>query len=115
MNYAAKWNKIDSVIFFCENKIKELGTAIAGSNSSEPDVELMILAETEHLRIENENLRKRELPVYLIEENGQYFCPKCKEKVPSAEAKYCSNCGRRLIRHIPIRNMENDKVGRSSQ
>lgn len=112
MNYAARWNKIDSVIFFCENKIKELGTAIADSRAAEPDVELMILAETEHLRAENENLKRRELPVYLIEENGQYFCPKCRAKALTAEVKYCSNCGHRVIEHI---NIKTDKIGRSSQ
>lgn len=115
MNYAANWNKIDSVIFFCESKIKELKTAIEDSRAAEPDVESMILAETEHLRVENENLKRREMPVYLIEENGHYFCPKCQEKVPEAEVRYCSNCGHRLIKHIPICRKEHSEVGRSSQ
>lgn len=106
MNYAAKWNKIDSAIFFCENVIKELGAAIADSREAEPDVELMISAETQHLRTENEILKQRELPVYLIEEGGQCFCPKCRARALAAEVKYCSNCGHRLMRHVPISRQE---------
>lgn len=100
MNYAAKWNKIDSAIFFCENKVKKLKAAIKESADPEPDAELMILAETEHLRSENESLKRRETPLYLIEDSEQYFCPKCQEML-SADVKYCSNCGHRVIRHIP--------------
>lgn len=100
MNYAAKWNRIDSIIFFFENKIKEIGNAIADSKESEPDAELMILAETEHLRNENETLKKREHPIYMIEENGKYHCPKCHNVLHDVNVKYCSNCGHRLIKHI---------------
>lgn len=104
MNYATKWNKFDSIIFFCENKIRELKTAIANSDTAEPDAEVMILAATKHLRSENENLKKRELPVYLLEEDGQYRCPKCQSRLSDADVKYCSNCGHRVIRHIPMKN-----------
>ncbi len=102
MNYAAKWNKIDSLIFFCENKAHELKAAFMDSADAEPDAELMILAETEHLRSENENLKKRELPVYLIEENGQYFCPKCQSRLLNADIRYCSNCVHRVTKNIPM-------------
>lgn len=100
MNYIAKWNRIDTIIFFCENKIKELRMAIADSKDAEPDAELMILAETEHLRIENENLKKREHPIYMIEENGKYKCPLCNNVLEDVNVKYCSNCGHRVIKHI---------------
>ncbi len=103
MSYAVKWNKIDSFIFFCENKVKKLKQAFMDSADTEPDAEVMILAETEHLRSENESLKRRELPVYLIEENGQYFCPKCQHPLLNASAKYCSNCGHRVIKPIPIK------------
>ncbi len=102
---SAKWNKLDSFIFFCENKAHELKATVMDSADAEPDAELMILAETEHLRSENESLKKRELPVYLIEENGQYFCPKCQSQLLDADAKYCSNCGHRVIKHIPIKTV----------
>lgn len=100
MNYVAKWNKIDSIIFFFENKIKEIGNAVTDSKDAEPDAELMILAETEHLRIENENLKKREYPLYMVEENGKYKCPMCQNVLNDVNVKYCSNCGHRLMRYI---------------
>lgn len=102
MNYAAKWNKIDSVIFFLENKIKEIGNAITDSKDAEPDAELMILAETEHLRTENENLKKREYPLYMVEENGKYKCPMCQNVLNDVNVKYCSNCGHRVTKKIKL-------------
>lgn len=94
MNFAANWNRLDSFIFFCESKIRDI---ITEQKEEEPDVELMIEAETEYLRRENEDLKKREIPVYLIEEDGQYFCPKCRIEIKDA-VKYCQNCGHRVMR-----------------
>lgn len=102
MGYAAKWNKIDSVIFFCESKLKGLKQAITDGAAADPDPEEMILAETEHLRNENERLKNREIPLYLIKDGEQYFCPKCQIQVPDPMKRYCSNCGHRIIKHIPI-------------
>ena len=65
MSFVTDWNKIDSLIFFCESKIKDI---ILEQKEEEPDVELMIQVETEHLRRENEDLKRREIPVSLIEE-----------------------------------------------
>lgn len=100
MGYAAKWNKIDSVIFFCESKLKDLKQAITESAETDPDPEVMILAETEHLRNENKKLKKREIPLYLIEDGEQYFCPKCQTQVHDSGQRYCSNCGHRVIKRI---------------
>lgn len=94
MNFAANWNRLDSFIFFCESKIRGIVTE---QKEEEPDVELMIEAETEYLRRENEDLKKREIPVYLIEEDGQFFCPKCRIEIKDA-VKYCQNCGHRVMR-----------------
>lgn len=94
MNFAANWNRLDSFIFFCESKIRDI---ITEQKEEEPDVELMIEAETEYLRRENEDLKKREIPVYLIEEDGQFFCPKCRIEIKDA-VKYCQNCGHRVMR-----------------
>ena len=102
MNYAAKWNKLDSVISFCESKVKELKRAIVESAEADPNPEDIILAETEHLRNENEKLKKREVPLYLIEDKEQYFCPKCQTQLPDPDIKYCFNCGHRVIRCIPM-------------
>lgn len=98
----ASWNIIDKIIFRIENillqKKEELEEA-----ASEPDVELIIAAETEYLRDENEKLKKRELPVYLTEIETSYYCPKCKEHITNLDAKYCQQCGQRIIRHIANR------------
>lgn len=102
MSHATKWNKIDSVIFFCESRLKGLKQAITESAEADPDPEEMIRAETEHLKNENERLKKREIPLYLIEDGKQFFCPKCQTQVPDPMNRYCSNCGNRIIKHIPI-------------
>ncbi len=104
MNYVANWNRFDSFLFFCENKISRAKAVISNSREEEPDVELMIQAETEHLRIENENLKKRETPVYLNEEEGRYFCPKCQMEIMNANAKYCPNCGHRVMKPVSSQN-----------
>lgn len=95
-NYVANWNWLDSFIFFCESRIKNI---IWKQKEDEPDVELMIQAETEHLRSENENLKRREIPLYLTEEGDKLFCPKCKAEIVGI-AKYCSNCGHRVMREM---------------
>ncbi len=106
MNHAVKWNLIDSTIFYCENQIKKLkdliGTALEDSSSAEPDVESIIAAETEYLQIENERLKKREIPVYLIEieDENCVICPRCNEQLSHPDKiRYCPNCGHRVIRH----------------
>lgn len=93
MNFAADWNRLDSFIYFCESKIRDI---ITEQKEEEPDVELMIQAETEYLRRENEDLKKREIPTYLIEENNKLFCPNCRTEI-FRNVKYCSNCGRRVM------------------
>ena len=102
MNYTANWNILDSIIFFVEGKISRVKAAVKDSKEEDPDVELLIQAETEHLRIENETLKKRETPAYLIEDKGQYLCPKCRAKIINTNVKYCSNCGRRVIKPVSI-------------
>lgn len=97
MNYTANWNILDSIIFFVEGKIGRVKAAVKDSNDEDPDVELMIQAETEHLRAENETLKKRETPAYLIEEEGEYLCPECRKEIVDI-VKYCPNCGHRVIR-----------------
>ena len=105
MNHVIKWNPIDSIIFYCENKVKMLKAviraAIEDSSSAEPNVEAIIATETEYLQLENERLKKREIPVYLIEDENTVICPKCNEQLLNpGKIKYCPNCGHRVIRHI---------------
>lgn len=96
-NYSIKWNRFDSMIFLLENKVKKLKAAIEDSSSEEPDVESIIAAETEYLQHENEKLKEREIPVYLIEDGTTVICPKCNYQLPDVNVKYCSNCGHRVI------------------
>lgn len=99
----SRWNIIDKMIFSIENAIKRIWGDIRDSSAKEPDVELMIAAETEHLMKENENLKKREIPLYLIEEGTNAICPKCRACLPRHNAiniKYCPNCGHRVTRFI---------------
>lgn len=102
MNNITNWNKIDSAILFCENKIKKLREVMIDCVDPEPDAETVIMAETAYLREENERMKRREFPVYLIEDAGHCFCPKCQTLV-SDTARYCSNCGHRVTKHIPVR------------
>lgn len=95
----SNWNIFDRMIYAVESACKAIRADIKDSRSTEPDVETIIAAETEYLQRENENLKKREIPLYLIEEEGQFFCPKCKEKHSDPDIKYCSKCGHRVIRN----------------
>lgn len=61
---------------------------------------MLIQAETEHLKKQNESLKKREMPAYLIEEKGEYFCPKCQYLQPGPQVRYCANCGHRVMTRI---------------
>lgn len=88
---------LDTIIFFCENKLHKVKAVVSDSKEAEPDVELMIRAETAHLKTENECLKKREMPAHLLEEEGEYFCPKCQYKQPDPHVRYCANCGHRVI------------------
>lgn len=94
MNFAADWNPLDSFIYFCESRIKNI---MAEQKEEEPDVELMIQAETEFLRKENDRLKKRELPIWLIEKDGMLLCPKCNASLSDPDIRYCPNCGHRVI------------------
>lgn len=98
MNHTANWNILDSIIFSLEGKLGRITAAAKDSKDEDPDVELMIQAETKHLRAENETLKERETPAYLIEDEGQFFCPKCRMKIKNTDVKYCYNCGHRVIR-----------------
>ena len=93
----SNWNIFDKMIYAIENALKSIYEGICDSVAEEPDVELIIAAETEYLQRENENLKKREIPLYLIEENSLFVCPKCRAQHRDATIKYCSNCGHRVI------------------
>ena len=96
----SRWNIVDQIFFTIEKTIKSVHERICDAASGEPDVELMIEAETKHLQYENERLKKRDIPVYLIEEENKVICPKCHEQQQSVDVKYCCNCGHRVTRRM---------------
>ena len=100
--YTRRWNIVDQIFYTIEKTIKSAYEVIcdAASGSGEPDVELIIEAETKHLQRENERLKKRDIPIYLIEEENKVICPKCRAQQQSIDVKYCCNCGHRVTRRI---------------
>ena len=97
---SSRWNIVDQIFFTIENIIKSVHEGICDAASGEPDVELIIEAETKYLQRENERLKKRDIPVYLIEEENKVICPKCQTQQQSIDVKYCCNCGHRVTRRI---------------
>lgn len=96
MNIVKEWTKLDQLIYEMEKKIRDIQNL-----SNEPDVETMILAETQHLQQENEQLKKKQFPCMLRNENGRYLCPDCGEAVSSdfveQKKKFCPECGKRIM------------------
>lgn len=101
MNAIRKWNALDSCIFNIEKFFRNLTGALSEQIDDKIDVETMIDAETQHLREENEALKVRELPVYMLQEGEMYICPKCHETLRE-DVKYCCNCGHRVMKHISL-------------
>ncbi|MCD7725884.1 MAG: zinc-ribbon domain-containing protein [Clostridiales bacterium] len=98
MNRAKEWNIIDIFIMKAEDFIHNFRLE---DLSDQVDTETIIAAQTEYLREENEHLKARETPIYMIEKDEKYFCPKCHTFLQE-NAKYCSNCGHRVIKHISV-------------
>lgn len=107
INTTVSWNKFDRLIFRIENVVKNIKEGINEADASEPDVELMIAAETEHLQNENEKLKRREMPLHMAKSGEEYICPKCRGQITDMNAKYCSNCGQRVIRYMASRYSSN--------
>lgn len=100
LGLSSRWNIVDQIFYTIENTIKSLNEGIFDAASEEPDVELIIEAETEYLQRENERLKKRDIPVYLIEKENKVICPKCHAQQQNINVKYCYNCGHRVTRRI---------------
>ena len=98
LGLSSRWNIVDQIFFMIEKTIKSVHEGICDAASGEPDVELIIEAETEYLHRENEKLKKRDIPVYLIVEENKVICPKCKALQQSFDVKYCCQCGQRVTR-----------------
>lgn len=111
LGLSSRWNIVDQIFFTVENTIKAICEEIHDSSSKDVDVELMIEAETKYLKHENERLKKREIPVYLIEKDNKVICPKCKAQLQDIDIKYCYNCGHRVIRQYSF-SLDKEKMMR---
>lgn len=104
MSIVREWNTFDILIMKIERLIHSFNFA---DMSDQVDVETMIAAETEHLQKENENLKARETPLYMLEEDAKYMCPKCQMPLQEND-RYCSNCGHRVMKHISFGDLGTD-------
>ncbi len=97
--YVKKWNVLDSIIYKAENCISKLKNDIADSRAATPDPEEIIEAATEQLQHENQQLKKRMYPKYIIVEDEHYFCPDCHEELDAKliKKKFCPECGKRIV------------------
>lgn len=98
INAIKRWNFIDEGIFRIERKIRNFPW---NDLKDEVDAETMIEAKTQYLQEENEHLKQRELPIYLLEEEETLLCPKCRT-ILTEDVKYCSCCGHRVMKHISL-------------
>lgn len=99
-----KWNILDNLFFSIEQLI-----SIAMEYKTKPDVECMIEAETQFLKIENESLKSLQYPKQVFKSNKNYICPNhhCKKEISSVlvekyRIKFCPECGQRIYYNPPL-------------
>lgn len=100
-----EWNCIDQLIYSFENFLKK-GCNAMPHKEEDIDAETMIAAETEHLKSENEKLKKLQMPGRIICKDEKYYCPHCQKEIHSLlveqyKTKHCPECGKRIILSIP--------------
>lgn len=103
MNKIHNFNPIDRLLYFIEEVVLKAVHLIKQEKA--PDPEMMIMAATQHLQNENEQLKEYRIPEKLIFDhtNRTYLCPKCKkelnqELIEKYRIKCCAECGKRLLR-----------------
>lgn len=100
-----QWNYIDQLIYSFEDFLKK-GCNATSHKKEDIDVEMMIAAETKHLKSENEELKKLQTPGRIICKDEKYYCPHCQKEIHSLlveqyKTKHCPECGKRIILSIP--------------
>lgn len=100
-----QWNYIDQLIYSFEDFLKKR-RHMTLHKEEDIDVEMMIAAETEHLKSENEELKKLQTPGRIICKDEKYYCPHCQEEIHSLliekyQIKHCPECGKRIILSKP--------------
>lgn len=105
-NNAARWNRLDSIIFNIEKVIYHIWDGIRESRERLPDPEEMISAATEQLQKENDTLKKLQDPGEIVCSDGKFYCPHCHELIANElvkeyHIKFCPECGKRIVLSIP--------------
>ena len=95
-----KWNILDSMIYKVESTLLNIAVFAKENRDELPDPELMILAATESLQKENDELKSYRIPGKLIKNGDNYMCPSCSRvvfDVMEKDIRYCSGCGKRIM------------------
>lgn len=105
-----EWNYIDQLIYSFEDFLKRRHYATS-HKKEDIDAETMIAAQTEHLKSENEELKKLQLPGRIICKDNKFYCPHCQKEIHSLlveqyKTKYCPECGKRIILSKPCGFMQ---------
>lgn len=103
--YVKNWNALDTTIYFVEILASKITRRIR-EEIKEPDVEEIIMAETQHLQDELTYYKAHQRPGELVEQCGGYLCPECgksiaAELVDTFRVKYCPECGKRITKQYP--------------
>lgn len=98
----SKWNCLDEIIYKVELLVIQIIHYIK-DNKEMPEPEEMILAATQHLQEENEQLKEYRIPGRVIIYEDKCQCPKCKEVLDNElfekyKVKHCPECGKRLFK-----------------
>ncbi|MCM1125021.1 MAG: hypothetical protein NC429_00980 [Lachnospiraceae bacterium] len=110
-----EWNYIDQLIYSFESFLKREKEHAVSHRDEDIDTETMIAAETEHLKTENEELKKLQMPGRVLLIGNKYYCPHCREEIHSTliekyKTKYCPECGKRIILSKPCSFMSDEKL-----
>lgn len=94
-----KWNLLDTIIYKVETCMNQIRKGIKESKEDIPDPEEMIVAATEQLQQENDQLKKKFYPGEIIVESDGYYCPDCHEQLSQEliKKKFCPECGKRIV------------------
>lgn len=99
--YIKNWNALDTAIYFIEILASKIMHRLR-EETEEPNVEEIILAETQYLQDELTYYKVHQEPGRIVESGKRYFCPECRKAIETElidifKIKYCPECGKRII------------------
>lgn len=106
--YVKNWNALDTTIYFIEVLASKITRRIR-EEIKEPDVEEIIMVETQYLQEELTYYKAHQRPGELVEQCGGYRCPECGKRiatdlVETFQVKHCPECGKRITKHKPFKD-----------